>query len=242
MINWVLTDIVSITSINQDRDLLDDSRYETVEGLHPVTLEQEVSVDVKVARIVAADFGSERLHDIFSVKILGDIAEGRVTEVVGILALSADVIYVLAGSLVWTNHSIVAVDACWDTRPNALAVIAALDETLAARKSIVHSLTLARIENSGVPAISACHWSVVFILGQAISETVTDKDGLQVDVALLVGENLGCENRDVVTSIGFSGNVEVLLGIFWELLEEEREESVHIFSSSDCVADRTTAV
>jgi hypothetical protein len=36
--------------------------------------------------------------------------------------------------------------------------------------------------------------------------------------------------------------VEVLLSIFWELLEEERKKSVDVFSSCDSVADRATAV
>jgi hypothetical protein len=36
--------------------------------------------------------------------------------------------------------------------------------------------------------------------------------------------------------------VEVLLGIFWELLEEKCEECVYILSGCDSVADRAAAV
>jgi len=42
--------------------------------------------------------------------------------------------------------------------------------------------------------------------------------------------------------IGFSGNMEVLLCIFWELLEEKSEERVNILASCDGVADRATTI
>jgi len=82
----------------------------------------------------------------------------------------------------------------------------------------------------------------VFVLGQAISETVSDEDGLQVDVALLVGQDFGGEDRNVMASIRFSGNMEVLLCVFRELLEEKGQESVDILASSDSVANRAATV
>ena len=53
-----VADEVGITSVDEDWDLLQDSRDERVERLHPVTLEEEVAVDVEVARVIAVNFGS----------------------------------------------------------------------------------------------------------------------------------------------------------------------------------------
>src|ERR1700742_3924196 len=44
---------VCITSVDKNRDLLNDSRNQSMEGLHPVTLEQDVAIDVEVAGIIA---------------------------------------------------------------------------------------------------------------------------------------------------------------------------------------------
>lgn len=134
--------------------------------------------------------------------------------------MSTDIIDILASFLVWSDHSIVAVDAGWHARPDTLAIVAGLDHALAAGKSVLHSLALALVENSWVSTLSAGHWLVILVLSKAISQTVTDEDGLQVDVALLVGKDLGGEDWDVVTSVRLSGNVEVLFRVFWELLEE----------------------
>jgi hypothetical protein len=73
-------------------------------------------------------------------------------------------------------------------------------------------------------------------LGQAISKTIANEDRLQVDIGLLVGEDLRSEDWDVVASIRFTSNMEVLLSIFWELLEEEGEESIYVLASSDGIA------
>ena len=196
-----LTDKVSIASVDQNWDLFKNTRYETVKWLHPVTLEQEVSVDVKVARIIVADFSSERLQDILPVQVLADITESRVAKVVLIFTLAANIVDVLPGPLVWTDHSIVTVDTGRDARPNTLTVVAVLNEALAARKRVVHSLAFALRENSFVSTISASHRSVMLVLGQTIGETVTNEDGLQVDVALLVRQDFGGEDWNVVTSI-----------------------------------------
>ena len=196
-----LTDEVSITSVDQNWDLFEDTRYETVKWLHPVTLEQEVSVDVKVARIIAADFSSERLQNIVPVQVLADIAKGRVTKVALVFTLATDIVDVLAGPLIWTDHSIVAVDTGRDARPNTLTVVAILDKALAAGKCVIHSLAFALRENSFVSTISASHWSVMLILGQTIGETVANEDGFQVDITLLVREDFRGKNWNVVTSI-----------------------------------------
>jgi len=143
------------------------------------------------------------LLDFFLVKIFANIAKCRIAEVAGVFALATDIIHVLergsvtapkggrrftylASLLVGTNESIIAVNTRRDTRPDALAIVAVLDQTLAARKCIIHGLTFAFVENSWVTALPTGHWSVVFILSVSISETIADQDRLQVDVALLV--------------------------------------------------------
>lgn len=98
------------------------------------------------------------------------------------------------------------------------------------------------IQNSRVATLTASHWSIVRVLGETISQTVSDKHRLEVDVALLVGEDLSSEDWNVVASVGLSGNVEVLLRVFRELLEEEREQSIDILASSNGITDRRTAV
>jgi len=96
----------------------------------------------------------------------------------------------LASLLVGTNESIIAVDTRGNTGPDTFAVVTVLDQTLAAGKCVIHSLTFAFVENGGVPALPTSHWSVVFILSVSISETIADQHRLQVDVAILVRENL----------------------------------------------------
>ena len=94
--------------------------------LHPVALEQEVSVDIKVARVISADIDTKFFLNILPIKILADPVEFSIAQV-AIFALLADIIDVLTGTLEWTNHSIVAVDTCGDTRPDTLAIVAILD-------------------------------------------------------------------------------------------------------------------
>ena len=55
-------------------------------------------------------------------------------------------------------------------------------------------------------------------------------------------EDLRSKNRNVVASIGFSSDVEVLLGILRKLLEEQSKQGVNVLSSSNSVADSTAAV
>ena len=57
-----------------------------------------------------------------------------------------------------------------------------------------------------------------------------------------MAEDLGNEHWNVVTSIGLSGNVEVLCCILGELLEEQGQESIDIFTSSDGIAHGFPAV
>lgn len=103
-----------------------------MEGLHPVALEEEVAVDVEVAAVVGRDLGAERLHHFLVVQVFADPAELGVAQVAAVLALAPDVVDVLAGALVGAEERVVAVDGCGHARPDAFAVVAALDERLAA--------------------------------------------------------------------------------------------------------------
>lgn len=76
-----VADEVGITGIDEDRDLLEQARNEQVEGLHPVALEKEVTVDVEVAAVVAVDsLDAEGFHDVLLVEVLVDVSETRVAE------------------------------------------------------------------------------------------------------------------------------------------------------------------
>jgi len=236
-----VADEVGVTSVDQDGDLLEDTGDKAVEGLHPVTLEEEVAVDVHVAGVVLADLCTESLHDIGAVQILLDPLKLVVAEIAA-RALGADIVRVLTSALVRTDHGVVAVNAGGHARPNALAVVARLDELLAARERVVHSLALLLIEHSGPATITAGHWAVVLVLSKAVGQTVADQDRLEVDIALLVRQNLRSEDGDVVTSVALAGDVEVLLGVLRELLEEEGEESIDVLAGSNGVADSVAGV
>jgi hypothetical protein len=117
-----------------------------------------------------------------------------------------------------------------------------LNHGLAATESIVHGSASALVKNSRVATITASHGAVVFVLSEAIGKTVSDQDRLQVDVALLVGEDLRSKRRNVVTGIGFTSDVEILGGVFGELLEEKSKESIDILCSSARLTDGVTTV
>jgi hypothetical protein len=254
LVSEPVANVISITSIDQDWNLLKNAWDQSVEGLHPVTLEKEVSVDVKVTAVIAADFNAELLLHFRLVQELTDPSKSRIAQVAAVFALATDIVNVLgevskgkyhkveslkylSSSLIWSNHGIVAVNACRNARPNTLAVVAVLDQTLATWKCVVHSLTFAGIEDSWVSTLSASHWSVVLILGKTIGQSVTDKDRLEVDVALLVGQDFGGEDGNIVTGIRFTSDMEILCRILRELFEEQSEKSINILASSNGVAD-----
>jgi hypothetical protein len=76
-----VADEVGVTGVDKDWDLFEDSWYEAVEWLHPVTLEEEVAVDIEVTAVVAANFDAELLLDICLVQELADPAKSGVAEV-----------------------------------------------------------------------------------------------------------------------------------------------------------------
>jgi hypothetical protein len=74
-------------------------------------------------------------------------------------------------------------------------------------------------------------------LGETISESITDQDGLEVDVTVLVGQDLRGKDGNVMSGIRFTGNMEILCGIFGELLEEQGKKCVDVFTGRDGVAN-----
>lgn len=148
----------------------------------------------------------------------------------------------MARALVRTDDGVVAVDTGGDAGPDAAGAVAAFDEGFAAREGVVHGLAFAFAEHGGPAAGAAGHGTVVVVLRQAVGEAVADEDGFEVDVALFVGEDLGGEDGDVVSGIGFAGDVEVLVGVFRECLEKEGEEGVDVFTGGDGVGDGGAAV
>ena len=237
-----VADEVSIAGIDEDRDLLEKLGDKLVVGLHPVAGEEEVAVDVHVAAVIAVDLNTKSGLNIVLVEVLRDPAESRVAEVATVLAVATDVVDVAASALVRTHHGVVAVDAGGNARPDAAGLVASLDEVLASRKGVVHGLALALVQDRGVATLAASHRAVVSVLSKAIGKTVADQNTLQVDVAVLVRQDLGGKDGNVVASIRLSSDVEVLLGVLGELLEEESKESVNILASGDCVANGVGAV
>ncbi len=92
--------VISITSVDQNWDLRKDARDESVEWLHPITLEKEVSVDIEVAAIVAANFSAKLSLDFLQIQVLGNVTEGRIAQVARVLTLATDIIDVLIIKLV----------------------------------------------------------------------------------------------------------------------------------------------
>ena len=172
-----VADEVGVTGVDQDGNLRENAGNKTVEGLHPVTLEQEVAVDVHVAGGVVADLSAKGLHDVGTVEVLLNPVELVVAEVAA-GALGADVVGVHASALVGTDHSVVTVDGGGNARPDTLTVVARLNELLAARKGVVHSLALLLVKDSGPATIAASHGAVVLVLSKTVSQTVTDQNRL----------------------------------------------------------------
>jgi len=231
-----VADVISIASVDQDWNLLEDGGHDAVVRLHPVALEQEVAVDVEIAGLVVGDLCANGLHDLLLVEVALYPVKLVVAEAVA-AAWLAHVVYVLAGALVRANHSVVTVDGSGHAGPDGLGLVAVLDQAGAARVGVVHGGALALAKDGGPATITAGHGAVVLVLGEAIGQTVADEDGLQVDVALLVRENLGREDGDVVPGVRLARDVEGLLGVLGELLEEEGEQGVDVLAGGDSVAD-----
>lgn len=237
-----VADEVGIAGVDEDGNLLQNTGHEEVERLHPVTLEEEVAVDVSVAAFVVVDsLDAEGGHDVPLVQVLVNVVETGVAET-ATLAIYAHVVGVATRLLVGSEDLVVAVDGGRHTAEPALAFIAAADHGLAARKSIVHGLAVTLGQDSVVATFAAGHGAVVRVLGVGVSQTVADQNGLEVDVAVLVRQNLRGKDGNIVASITLTGDVEVLLGVLGEFLEEQRQERIDVLTGRAGVADRVATV
>ena len=99
-----------------------------MERFHPVTLKEEIPVDVKVATIVIIDFSAKGLEYFGLVEPFGDVAKLGVAKGSLIFAFGTDVVDVLTSALVRLKESVVAVDGGWDTGPDAVGIVTVLDE------------------------------------------------------------------------------------------------------------------
>lgn len=237
-----VADEVGVTGVDQHRDLLQKAGDHAEVRLHPVTVELEVTVDVEVARVIAVDLGANRFANLALAQVFTGVAHGAVAEVARVLTVATDIVGIPASALVRSDEGVVTVDGSRNAQEDALGAVAPLDHGLAAGQSIVHGPALRLIQDSWVATITTGHGAVVFILRETVGETVTDQDRLEVDVPLLVGQDFGGEDRNVVASVRLSGNMEVLLRILGELLEEEGEQGVDVLASSNRVTDGRATV
>jgi len=223
-----VANIVGIASVNENGDLLDDIRDKEMERLGPITVEQECLVDVGVATLVILDFGTDSRHNFGLVKVLGNPCRLGVAKVLLVLALLANIVHVISRALEGTNHGVIAVNGTRNTVPHALRVVAALNKRLASGKGIIHGLAVALVQDRPIVAaiVTASHRTIRSILRLGISQPVTNSNALEVDVAVLVRQDLRCEDGDVVTSIGLPSDVEGLLGVLGEVVKEKSQKSV----------------
>jgi len=198
-----VADVVGVAGVDEDGDLLEEAGDDAVVRLHPVALEQEVAVDVEVAAVVRVDLCTDGLHDFLLVEVRGDPVDLIVAKAVA-AAGAANIIDILAGALVWANHSVIAIDRGRNTAPHRLRVVAVLDQASTAGIGVIHRLALALIKNSRPATLTTGHGAIVLILSKAVGKTITNKDRLEVDVALFVRENLRGKDGDIVSSIGLS--------------------------------------
>lgn len=103
----LLANEVLISGVHQHRNLIEDTRNQTVEWLHPIASEEEIPVDVHVARIVGRHFSAERLHNASLIQIVADVAKFVVAEGI-VTALPANVVGVQACPLERSDQVVVA--------------------------------------------------------------------------------------------------------------------------------------
>ena len=236
-----VADVVGITGVDKNRDFLENTGNNTVERLHPVTTEEEVAIDVEVARFVVANLSADGLHDLLLVQVALNPVKLIVAKAVTAARL-ANIVDVLASALVGTNHSVIAVDGSRNTAPDGLGVVAVLNQAGAAGQGVVHGAAGTLIENSGPATLTTGHRAVIRVLGETIGKTIANENRLEVDIALLVRQNLRGEDRDVVACVRLARDVEALLRVLGELLEEEGEQGVDVLASGNGVAHRATRV
>ena len=137
---------VSIPGVDENGDFLQNARNQTMERLHPVASKEEVPIDVEVARIVAVHLSAQSFHHVLLVEVFLNPVQLVVAQAVA-RALLPDVVGVLSAALIRPKDAIVAVNRSRHTGPDALAVVARLDEALATRKSVIHAIAGLLVEH-----------------------------------------------------------------------------------------------
>lgn len=66
-----------------------------MEWPHPISLEQEIAINIEVAAIIAANFSAKLLHNLVLVQILADPSQCRIAEIARILTFATDIVNVL---------------------------------------------------------------------------------------------------------------------------------------------------
>lgn len=162
------------------------------------------------------------------VEVLGDPAQDRVAEVFRVFAATTDIVDALTSPGIWTDESVLTEFGTLNTSSNICRlVIAALDFFLALWNGGLHSFASRLIQDSTVPALSTGHGRIRCELGVRVGHAVSNKDRLELDIGPLF-QDVCCKYWNVVTSVRFSCDMEVLEGILRKLLEEQGQESKDI--------------
>lgn len=149
-------------------------------GLHPVTSQKEVSVDVEVAAFVQVDLGTHLGLDLVEVQVVVDVLQVGVAQVRAV-AHGTDVVHVSACLLVRTHLGVVTVDRGRDTTPHGLGGVTCFDEAQASWERVEHRLTLFGLQHRRLATLTTGHWLVVLVLHKRVGKTVTNQDRRQVE-------------------------------------------------------------
>lgn len=93
--------------------------------------------NVKITAIIAVDLSTQSFHDRRLIQPFANVIKSLIAQWI-VTAFDADVVRILACTLVGTKDGIVAVDRCRNTCPNTLGVIAGFYQGLTARQGVVH--------------------------------------------------------------------------------------------------------
>lgn len=237
LVTQPVTDEILVTSVNENRQLrLQHLDHTLVIRSHPITRKQKVSVDVEVTTLVLLDFDTQLFADLRQVQVVINILQLFVTQA-GALALGSDIVDISSSFLVWTHLSVVTVDACWNTGPDRARVVTVLNQRGTSWNRGSHVVTFLWRQDRWLTTFTTSHWLVVLVLRQWVGQTVSNQYRFEVEGALWVAQDLRRKDWDVVASVGLACNVEVKFLVFWELLEEQFQERVHVFTGCYGVSD-----
>ena len=220
-----VADEVDVTGVDQHGNLSQDIGHHLLDGQEPVAALAKGRVDLFAAVFEAFDLYSESLQDLGLVEPRLDVVHFLVAEVS--FTILANVVHIEMCVREGLQKGAVTGFAGAETAV-LVAVVARLDSLLASREGICHGLAGGLVKNGLVATLSAGHGLVGGVLKVGVGKAVANHGALEVNVAVLVGQDLFAQGRDVVAGIRLAGDVEVLLGVLRELLEEQRQEGVDV--------------